>query len=139
MKKEFLCPLRTFIVVIEVMILTVNHLVFAETKSVEQLVAALQLGGHIIYMRHSITNHGQHDRVSEVLGDCSKQRNLSTEGRALATMISNQITRLAIPIGQVFSSPYCQAIDTAQLTFNEFIEVPGLAFSLRKDPYESKN
>ena len=90
MKKALLSPLRTLIVLIGVMVLNVNHVVFAETKSVEQLVAALQSGGHIIYMRHSITNHDQHGLITEVLGDCSSQRKLSAEGRSLVTMIANK-------------------------------------------------
>jgi phosphohistidine phosphatase SixA len=53
-------------------------------------------------------------------------------------MIANKITQLAIPIGQVYSSPYCRTKETAQLTFKQFITVPDLAFSLRKDAYESK-
>jgi len=138
MKKSLLCPLRILIVLIGVMILNVNQVVFAKTKSVEQLVAALQSGGHIIYMRHSMTKHDQDDLFSEVLGDCSQQRNLSAEGRSLATMIANTITQLAIPIGQVYSSPYCRTKETAQLTFKQFDVVPDLAFSLRKDKNESK-
>jgi len=138
MKKALLSPLRTLIVLIGVMILNVNQVVFAETKSVEQLVAALQSGGHIIYMRHSITQHDLDKEITEVLGDCSSQRNLSAEGRALATMIGNEITQLAIPIGQVYSSPYCRTKETAQLTFKQFDVVSDLAFSFRKDEYESK-
>ena len=105
MKKALLSPLRTLIVLIGVMILNVNQVVFAETKSVAQLVSALQSGGHIIYMRHSITQHALGNQVTEVLGDCTKQRNLSVEGQALDTMIANKITQLARPIGQVDSSP----------------------------------
>jgi len=63
---------------------------------------------------------------------------LSAEGRALATMIGNEITQLAIPIGQVYSSPYCRTKETAQLTFKQFDVVSDLAFSFRKDEYESK-
>ncbi|HHZ69177.1 MAG TPA: hypothetical protein EYN54_02615 [Methylococcaceae bacterium] len=138
MKNKLLCQLRTLIWLILAMVLNVNHVVFAETKSAEQLVAALQSGGHLIYMRHSITRHDQKDQLSEALGDCSKQRNLSAQGRDLAIMIANKITQLAIPIGPVYSSPYCRTKETAQLTFKQFIVVPGLAFSLRKDEYESK-
>jgi phosphohistidine phosphatase SixA len=138
MENKLLCPLRTLIVLILAMVLNVNQVVVAETKSAEPLVAALQSGGHIIYMRHSVTQHAPHDLVTGVLGDCSQQRNLSAEGRALATMIANKITQLAIPIGQVYSSPYCRTKETAQLTFKQFITVPDLAFSLRKDAYESK-
>ncbi len=138
MKKALLSPLRTLIVLIGVMILNVNQVVFAETKSVAQLVSALQSGGHIIYMRHSITQHAVENQVTEVLGDCTKQRNLSVEGQALATMIANKITQLAIPIGQVYSSPYCRAKDTADLTFKQFDVVSDLAFSFRKDEHESR-
>jgi len=138
MKKALLSPLRTLIVLIGVMILHVNQVVFAETKSVAQLVSALQSGGHIIYMRHSITEQALENQVTEVLGDCSQQRNLSAEGRALATMIGNKITQLAIPIGQVYSSPYCRAKDTADQTFKQFDVVSDLAFSFRKDEHESR-
>ena len=138
MKKALLSPLRTLIVLVGVMILNVNQVVFAETKSVAQLVSALQSGGHIIYMRHSITEHALEHQVTEVLGDCSQQRNLSAEGRALATMIGNKITQLAIPIGQVYSSPYCRAKDTADLTFKQFDVASDLAFSFRKDEHESR-
>jgi len=138
MKKALLSPLRTLIVLIGVMILNVNQVVFAETKSVAQLVSALQSGGHIIYMRHSITEQALENQVTEVLGDCSQQRNLSAEGRALATMIGNKITQLAIPIGQVYSSPYCRAKDTADQTFKQFDVVSDLAFSFRKDEHESR-
>ena len=101
-------------------------------------MSALQSGGHIIYMRHSITEHALENEVTEGLGDCSQQRNLSAEGRALATMIGNKITQLAIPIGQVYSSPYCRAKDTADLTFKQFDVVSDLAFSFRKDEHESR-
>ena len=138
MKKALLYPLRILIVLIGVMILNVNQVVFAETKSVEQLVIALQSGGHIIYMRHSITQQALANQLTEVLGDCSQQRNLSAEGRALATMISNKIIQLAIPIGQVYSSPYCRAKETAHLTFKQFDVVSDLAFSFRKDENASK-
>ena len=138
MKKALLSPLRTLIVLIGVMILNVNQVVFAETKSVAQLVSALQSGGHIIYMRHSITEHALENKVTEVLGDCSQQRNLSAEGRALATIIGNAMTQLAIPIGQVYSSPYCRAKDTADLTFKQFDVVSDLAFSFRKGEHESR-
>ena len=138
MKKALLSPLRTLIVLIGVMILNVNQVVFAETKSVAQLVSALQSGGHIIYMRHSITEHTLENKVTEVLGDCSQQRNLSAEGRALATIIGNAMTQLAIPIGQVYSSPYCRTKDTADLTFKQFDVVSDLAFSFRKGEHESR-
>ena len=57
MENKLLCPLRTLIVLILAMVLNVNQVVVAETKSAEPLVAALQSGGHIIYMRHSVTQH----------------------------------------------------------------------------------
>ena len=138
MRKYLSCKFNILIWLGLAMTLNVNHVVLAETQSVSQLISGLQSGGYIIYMRHSKTSIDRKDQVLGELGDCSTQRNLSYEGKVLATRIAQKIKQLAIPIGQVYSSPYCRAKDTAQLTFNKVIVEPTLAFSITKSQLESK-
>ncbi|MBV1921379.1 MAG: histidine phosphatase family protein [Pseudomonadales bacterium] len=103
-----------------------------------ELITALQSGGHIIYMRHSQTDHKQKDQGATSLEHCDKQRNLSVAGRELAQGIGDTIKRLNIPIANVLSSPYCRCKDTAKLAFGDFRIEPNLQFSFSKNDSESK-
>ena len=119
-----------------------SALIHAETVtqsllSTAELFKALQSGGHIIYMRHGPTLHTQKDTDRISLDDCSKQRNLSTQGQELAKKIGQSIRTLKIPLGEVLSSPYCRCKETAQLTFGHFEIEPKLAFSISKNKEES--
>jgi phosphohistidine phosphatase SixA len=49
------------------------------------------------------------------LSDCSRQRNLSLEGRREARAIGRAMRRLDIRIGRVLASPFCRTRDTARL------------------------
>lgn len=84
------------------------------------LTEALSRGGYVLYMRHTKTNRRQKD-VNHLgdLSDCGNQRNLSEEGREQAKMIGLAMQRLRIKVGKVYSSPYCRAVDTAQLAFGK--------------------
>ena len=53
-------------------------------------------------------------------------------------MIADKVKQLAIPIGQVYSSPYCRAKETAQLLFDKVNVEKQLAFSIAKSEIESK-
>ena len=108
----------------------------AEVLTSAQLVEALQSGGHIIYMRHSITDHEQRDSNRNNINDCSSQRNLSTEGIKLAKLIGDKFQSLAIPVGTVMSSPYCRCKDTAELVFGHVEINDDLRFSMSKDQHE---
>lgn len=105
--------------------------------STPELLKTLQSGGHIIYMRHGPTNHNQKDTARNALDDCSKQRNLSVQGRELIKNIGQAIKALEIPIGDVLSSPYCRCKETASLVFGYFKIEPKLAFSISKNKEES--
>jgi len=139
LKKRALCKFNIFLLLGLAMVFNGNHMVHAGTRSVNELIERLQLGGYIIYIRHSKTRLDQRDLVSdEVFDDCNSQRNLSYEGKMLATMIADKVKQLAIPIGQVYSSPYCRAKETAQLLFDKFTVEKQLAFSITKSEIESK-
>ncbi len=103
-----------------------------------ELIKALQSGGHIIYMRHSQTDHKQKDQGATSLEHCDLQRNLSVAGREMAQSIGSAIKRLNIPIEDVLSSPYCRCKDTAKLAFGDFKIEPNLQFSFSKNDKESK-
>ena len=89
------------------------------------LLAQVRGGGVIIVFRHAATDRSQPDadeRTGPDAGpvdfdDCSTQRNLSDEGRADARAIGEAFRALRIPVGMVWTSPYCRSQDTAELAF----------------------
>ncbi|WP_372770164.1 histidine phosphatase family protein [Pseudoalteromonas sp.] len=106
--------------------------------SAQQLIKALQAGGHVLYMRHAMTDHNQKDQGVDRLDSCEKQRNLSVDGRQQAQQIGAKLSALKIPIGKVYSSPYCRCKDTAILTFGKMEIEKDLQFSMSKSPDESQ-
>jgi len=83
----------------------------------EILVAAMQDGGKVIYLRHAATNHAEVDTGR--LGDRAGQRNLSAEGRAQAREIGRAFEALHIPVNEVLASPVFRARDTAEIAFGQ--------------------
>ena len=55
--------------------------------------------------------------MTDDLRDCSRQRNLSAEGRDESRAIGVAFRRLRIPVGRVLASPFCRTRDTARLAF----------------------
>ncbi len=88
----------------------------------EELVTALKGGGFVLLMRHAATDPVAIDPGEFNLRDCATQRNLSEAGREAARQLGKAFARLAIPIGQVFSSPYCRCLDTGKLAFGRVTE-----------------
>ena len=82
-----------------------------------RLLDALHRGGYVIYLRHTSTDFGQNDEGMTTFDDCSKQRNLTEQGRAEARAIGAAIAKLKIPIGEVLASPFCRTVETAKLVF----------------------
>lgn len=105
----------------------------------EALIKALQGGGYIIYMRHEKTlrKSASRDGLEIDFTQCNTQRNLSQEGIESARHTGHIIKSLAIPIGEVRSSPYCRTVDTAQLVYGKYEIDNKLAFSLAKKKAES--
>ena len=83
----------------------------------EILVAAMQDGGKVIYLRHAATNPNEVDTGR--LGDRAGQRNLSPAGIEQAKAIGRAFTSLHIPVNEVLASPVFRARDTAELAFGE--------------------
>ncbi|MEZ4290768.1 MAG: histidine phosphatase family protein [Myxococcota bacterium] len=81
------------------------------------LVEAIRDGGFVLYLRHMETDRGRPDAEQIDLADCATQRVLSAEGRGQADRIGRALTELSVPVGAVWSSPYCRCRDTAMLAF----------------------
>lgn len=79
--------------------------------------SALRAGGHVILMRHAVTEPGIGDPPGFVLADCRTQRNLSTQGRSDARRIGEAFRQRSIPVSEVLSSRWCRCLDTARLAF----------------------
>jgi phosphohistidine phosphatase SixA len=98
----------------------------------KDLVAALRRGGYVIFFRHAATDMTERDTD---LSRCETQRNLNAQGRAEARAIGAAFRTLGVPVGQVLSSGYCRARDTAQLAFGraELVrDISGLPESQRE-------
>ena len=115
-----------------------NSQVSPINSSISALIKDLQSGGYILYMRHGMTNHEQKDNTLDFT-DCTKQRNLSRSGREQLKKIAQTIQTLKIPIGEVLSSPYCRAKETANIVFGKFTIEPKLQFSISKNRQESQS
>lgn len=83
----------------------------------EPLWEALRAGGQVVLMRHAQTVPGFGDPDGFRVNDCATQRNLSEEGRQQARRLGEALRRRGVRIGEVLSSPWCRAIDTARLAF----------------------
>lgn len=78
-------------------------------------VTALHGGGYVIVMRHGATHQDQADTDPLNLANVAQQRQLNDAGRAKAREIGAAMKKLGIPVGQVVSSQYFRAIETARL------------------------
>jgi phosphohistidine phosphatase SixA len=81
------------------------------------LVRQLREGGLVIAFRHAATDQSAYDSEAGDYADCGRQRNLDLKGRRQSRAIGAAFRGLGIPVGDVRSSPYCRARDTAQLAF----------------------
>ena len=82
-----------------------------------ELAAMLRGGGYTLYFRHGATDPAGRDIQGGDYADCSRQRNLSAAGRRESRAAGAAIRAAGLPIGEVISSPYCRAVETATLMF----------------------
>lgn len=100
-------------------LLTVPFAATADAPSSPALVEKLRDGGHTIYFRHAATDWSQPDQVGAPGDwqscDGTRMRQLSDAGRATARRVGEAMKALAVPVGEVLSSEYCRAVETAEL------------------------
>ena len=103
---------------------------FVNTIEDEELAGNLRNGGYVIYVRHAKTDKDWGDQVSPDLNlaDCTTQRQLSDDGKADAKLIGEGIKTAGIPVGDVISSEYCRAFNTAELAFGKHTKDSNLNF-----------
>jgi phosphohistidine phosphatase SixA len=81
----------------------------------EGLVGDMKKGGYVIVLRHGATNADQADTDPFHLDNIGAQRLLSAQGRDVAKRVGDSFRALGIPIGEVYSSQFNRATETAQL------------------------
>ena len=100
-----------------------------ETKlSPGELLSELQNGGYVIYFRHAQTETDYADQTKADVNDCATQRVLSEEGWQQAISIGDAFDAAQIPIGEVTTSEYCRAWETASLAFGQYQKDSALNF-----------
>lgn len=107
------------------------------TLSGKPLLEELSKGGYVIYMRHTKTEKDQKDSDVSDLSNCATQRNLSDEGRSQAKMIGDGLERHGVKVDKVLSSPYCRAVDTADIMYGRHEKADGLRYLTRLSPDEA--
>ena len=97
------------------------------------LTDLLRAGGYILYAKHGEATVGV-DQPNLNFMYCFTQRNLSDTGRRQAIYYGQILRYLQIPISYpIQSSPFCRAIETAQLAFgNAGIQIDPFWFEVYK-------
>ncbi len=84
----------------------------------QDLIAALQDGGHVLIIRHERTEvPSRADDYTQAPDDCRAQRNLSIAGAAGAQETGVVLRALDIDVSRVISSPMCRSAETARFMF----------------------
>jgi len=88
----------------------------------KQLVESLRSGGYVIVVRHGATFSGQADTDPCNFDNIPKQRNLNEKGKELARAFGDAIRQIGIPVGEVYTSNFNRAFETAVLAGFKGIE-----------------
>ena len=75
----------------------------------------LRSGGYVILVRHGATFSDQADTDPFNFNDITKQRNLNQKGKELAKAFGEAIRQAGVPVGEVYTSNFNRAFETAVL------------------------
>jgi phosphohistidine phosphatase SixA len=78
-----------------------------------QLLQSLRGGGYNIVVRHGATFSNQADIDPFNFDDIARQRNLNDKGKELAKAFGDSIRRVGLPVGEVYTSKFNRAYETA--------------------------
>ena len=92
------------------------------------LIHSLKSGGYVLYIRHAKTEKDYADQLTADPSNCATQRTLSELGWAQAKAIGAAIAAHNIPVGEVATSQYCRAWQTADLAFGHYDKTAALNF-----------
>jgi phosphohistidine phosphatase SixA len=101
---------------------------FVDQLEGEALLAELQDGGHVIYIRHAQTERDFADQVTADVDDFSTQRVVSEFGVQQSLAIGEGFAINGIPIGDVITSDYARSVETAAIAFGEYQKDSALNF-----------
>jgi phosphohistidine phosphatase SixA len=87
-----------------------------------ELVEALRGGGHVIVIRHGATNPDMADTDPLNHDNIASQRQLSQRGEEAAKALGEAFRAIGIPVGQVLTSRFHRAYQTAKLAGFDSIE-----------------
>jgi phosphohistidine phosphatase SixA len=87
---------------------------FIAEQATASLVDDLQDGQHVLLMRHADAP-GYGDPAGYVISQCSTQRNLGDYGKRQAKAIGVWLTTQGVQKADMFTSPWCRCLDTANL------------------------
>jgi phosphohistidine phosphatase SixA len=87
----------------------------SRAADLDGLVSSLKDGGYVIVFRHGATDDSQKDIYPFKFDDMSAQRQLSEKGRELARELGAALKKLAVPIGEVYTSRLNRAVETGKL------------------------
>ena len=99
--------------IITPLILLLTSLCFME-HAIAALANDLQDDQHVLLMRHAEAP-GYGDPAGYVIGQCATQRNLGDYGKKQSKAIGAWLSNQGIQKAEVFSSPWCRCLDTANL------------------------
>src|SRR5262245_29562043 len=88
----------------------------------KQLIESLRAGGYVIVVRHGATFSDQADIDPFNFDNIAKQRNLNEKGKDLAKAFGDAIRQVGIPAGEVYTSNFNRAFETAVLAGFKDIE-----------------
>jgi broad specificity phosphatase PhoE len=80
-----------------------------------ELADALRAGGYVIVLRHGATLPDKVEMEAVHPDNMTAQRQLNDKGKAQATSFGDALRRLGVPIGNVYSSNFDRAYETAVL------------------------
>jgi phosphohistidine phosphatase SixA len=84
-------------------------------RDTKQLVQLLRAGGYNIVVRHGATFSNQADTDPFNFDNIAKQRNLNDKGKDLAKAFGDAIRRVGLSVGEVYTSKFNRAYETAML------------------------
>jgi phosphohistidine phosphatase SixA len=96
---------------------------FAQSRpSDPELARTLRGGGHVIVIRHGATNADMADTDPLNHDNIDRQRQLSKKGEDAAKTLGDAFKAIGIPVGQVYTSRFNRAYQTAKLAGFDKIE-----------------
>jgi phosphohistidine phosphatase SixA len=93
-----------------------------DSADVRSIAVVLPKGGLVILVRHGATFSNQADTDPFNLADVTKQRNLNEKGKQLARSFGDALRAAHVPVGEVYTSQFNRAYETAVLAGFKDIE-----------------